>query len=284
MGEAEHVGPGVIVPHGVLQGLEHLLPVGLLVHVDEVDDDDAADVPEAELDGDLPSGLAVGVGDGLLQVVLAHVLARVHVDDGHGLGPVDDQIPAGLEPDLAGEGVFDLRLGVVPVEEGLGVLIEDAGLQLGGHDVGDLFELVAGRLVVDEDPVHVLHEKVPDRAEQKALLRVHEGGGLGLLGFLLDVLVEGQEAVQILLKGFLRLPGGGGADDDALVLGLDLVEDLAEPPPLVLLLDAAADAHVVHRGHEHQGAPRQGDVGGDPGALGAHGVLGHLDQHVLTGL
>ena len=25
-------------------------------------------------------------------------------------------------------------------------------------------------------------------------------------------------------------------------------------------------------------------MGGDPGALGAHGVLGHLDQHVLTGL
>ena len=194
------------------------------------------------------------------------------------------QIPAGLEPDLAGEGVFDLRLGVVPVEEGLGVLIEDAGLQLGGHDVGDLFELVAGRLVVDEDPIHVLHEKVPDRAEQKALLRVHEGGGLGLLRFLLDVLVEGQEAVQILLKGFLRLPGGGGADDDALVLGLDLVEDLAQAPPLLLLFDAAADAHVVHRGHEHQRPARQGDVGGDPGALGAHGVLGHLDQDVLARL
>ena len=76
----------------------------------------------------------------------------------------------------------------------------------------------------------------------------------------------------------------GGADDDALVLGLDLVEDLAEPTPLVLLLDAAGNAHVVHRGHEHQRPARQGDVGGDPGALGAHGVLGHLDQHVLTGL
>ena len=234
--------------------------------------------------GDLLGRLAVGVGDGLLQVVLAHVLARVHVDDGHGLGPVDDQIPAGLEPDLAAEGVLDLGLGVVPVEEGLGVLIEDPGLQLGGHHVRDPLELLEGFLVVDEDPVHVLHQKVPDRPEQQALLRVHEGGSLGLLGLGLDVLVEGQQAVQVLLEGLLGLSGGGGADDDALVLGLDLVEDLAEPPPLVLLLDAAADAHVVHRGHEHQGAPRQGDVGGDPGALGAHRVLGHLDQHALARL
>ena len=53
--------------------------------------------------GTFPGRLAVGVGDGLLQIVLAHVLARVHIDDGEGLGPVDDQIPAGLEPNLAGD-------------------------------------------------------------------------------------------------------------------------------------------------------------------------------------
>ena len=51
-------------------GVADLVAVGLLVHVDEVDDDDAADVAQPQLVGDLLARLEVGLGDRLLEVCL----------------------------------------------------------------------------------------------------------------------------------------------------------------------------------------------------------------------
>ena len=59
-----------------LSSCEHLVPVLLPGHVDEVDDDDAAQVPQAHLARDLPGRLQVGLEDRLLEIVLADVLAR----------------------------------------------------------------------------------------------------------------------------------------------------------------------------------------------------------------
>ena len=50
------------------------------LHVDEVDHDDAADVTESELLGDLLGGLHVVVEHRLFEVRLADVLAGVDVD------------------------------------------------------------------------------------------------------------------------------------------------------------------------------------------------------------
>jgi hypothetical protein len=46
----------------------------------------------------------------------------------------------------------------------------------------------------------------------------------------------------------------------------------------------AAHANVAHRGHEDQEASRQRDVAGDAGALLGDGLLGNLDQNLLSGL
>src|SRR5512134_1976622 len=49
LGYLEYVGPGLVDLQGLLEGVVDLLPVGGPRHVDEVYDDDAAYVPEAEL-------------------------------------------------------------------------------------------------------------------------------------------------------------------------------------------------------------------------------------------
>src|SRR5204863_629333 len=46
--------------------------------------------------------------------------------------------------------------------------------------------------------------------------------------------------------------------------------------------DPARDADVIHRRHEDQVPAGQGDVPGRPGALGADGLLGDLDDDLLT--
>jgi hypothetical protein len=72
-----------------------------LVHVDEVDDDDAAEVAQANLADDLGDGVEVGLDDGVFEARrLADVLAGVDVDGDQRFGLVDDDGAAGLEPDL----------------------------------------------------------------------------------------------------------------------------------------------------------------------------------------
>ena len=60
------------------------------LHVDEVDDDQAADVADAQLARDLVGGFEVGVGGGRLDVAAARGARRVDVDRDQRLGVVDD--------------------------------------------------------------------------------------------------------------------------------------------------------------------------------------------------
>src|SRR3954451_10246612 len=81
---------------------QYEVAVALEHHVDEVDDDDAADVAQPQLANDLFGRLEVVLGDGLFEVAArADELAGVDVDDRHGFCAVDDQRATGRQPDLA---------------------------------------------------------------------------------------------------------------------------------------------------------------------------------------
>ncbi len=79
--------------------------VALLVHVDEVDDDQAGEVAQAELAGDFFGGFEVGLERGVLDVVLARRAAGVDVDRDQRLGLVDDDVAAGLAAARSAENI-----------------------------------------------------------------------------------------------------------------------------------------------------------------------------------
>src|SRR3989304_4690995 len=62
--QAQHLGGGAVGPQRVFQGDHHPLAVAAVLHVDEVDDDDAAEVAQADLAHDLLDGIPVGLDDG----------------------------------------------------------------------------------------------------------------------------------------------------------------------------------------------------------------------------
>ncbi len=74
------------------QLVQHLVPVAPELHVDEVDHDDPAQVPQPQLARDLPGGLQVGPEDRLFGVRLPGVTAGVDVDRDERFGRLDDQI------------------------------------------------------------------------------------------------------------------------------------------------------------------------------------------------
>jgi hypothetical protein len=86
---------------------QHRVAVVLAHHVDEVDDDDAAQVAQAQLAGDGLRRLQVGLEDGVVEIARADKAAGVDVDGGQRLGLVDDQVAARLQVDAPAQRLGD---------------------------------------------------------------------------------------------------------------------------------------------------------------------------------
>ena len=93
LGDREYLGPSPIRGHGVHELVVETLAVLREVHVDEVDDDDAADVSDLELFHHRAGGLEVHLERGGLEVPGAHIPTAVDVYGGQRLGAVDDDVP-----------------------------------------------------------------------------------------------------------------------------------------------------------------------------------------------
>ena len=108
MGETIHREPRAVGSDRRVERIEHGGAVFRQVHVDEIDDDDAAEIAQAQLPRDGLRRLQVGLEDGVVERAHADETAGVDVDGGQRLGLVDDQIAAALEVDAAMQRPFDL--------------------------------------------------------------------------------------------------------------------------------------------------------------------------------
>ena len=100
-GDGRHGYLGPVVFELLDQIIVDFLAVSRLVHIDEVDNDQAPDVPQAQLAGHLPGGLQIDLEGILLVVPFTDEAPAVHVHHHHGLGLLHDQVAAALEPHLA---------------------------------------------------------------------------------------------------------------------------------------------------------------------------------------
>src|SRR4051795_3149724 len=80
-------------------------------------------------------------------------------------------------------------------------------------------------------------------------------------------------------------PSRRGGDDRAAgeaMLLAELLDDAAEAGAFFARFDLARDADVIDRRHEHEEAPRHGDVRREPRPLGAERLLDDLDEDFLS--
>ena len=76
MRDAADLDAGAVVLERLLQPALDRAVVALLVHVDEVDDDQAGEIAQAQLPRDFVGRLEIGLERGVLDVVLARGAAR----------------------------------------------------------------------------------------------------------------------------------------------------------------------------------------------------------------
>src|SRR5690606_32394470 len=226
LGNADDVGLGMVALKLALQRAQHLAAMLLVFHVDEVDDDDAAEVAQPQLPGDRGSRFQVGLEDGLFQVAMADKSAGIDVDGGHRLGLVDHQIATGLEHHLALHGLLDLVLDAVQIEYRTlaGVMLKQ--ILHPGHQFADnLLDPLERLPRVDTDLFQSGVGQIAQGAQRQRQVFIEHRGGRGAVHLLLNLLPQQADIADIhqdiLFAGGL---GGGTQDETAALLDAFLLD------------------------------------------------------------
>src|SRR6185369_17214861 len=135
-GDLQDVGFRLVTLQCFFQRTEDLLPVHLFFHIDEVYDNDSADIPESELVGDLFHRLQIGLEDGVFEIVLANISACVYVYSSQGFRLLDDYVAAALQPYFSSQGAAYLHFQAIVVEHRLFFVVKLDGVFHLGHESG----------------------------------------------------------------------------------------------------------------------------------------------------
>src|SRR5215510_3461825 len=92
--DASDLDAGPVMPHSVLETPLHRSVVAVLLHVDEIDDDEPGEITQPQLTRNLIGGFQIGAQRGFLDVALARRPSRIDVDRDQRLGRVDDDVAA----------------------------------------------------------------------------------------------------------------------------------------------------------------------------------------------
>ena len=125
------------------------------LHVDEVDDDDAAEIAQAQLPRNSHGRLEVRAEDGVFQRPVTHERAGIHVNRRHRLRLVNHQIATRLQRHFAVQGFFYFLFNAMQVEDGTlaGVLL-NFGSALGHERVGEFSHFGKSRGRIDQHTIN----------------------------------------------------------------------------------------------------------------------------------
>ncbi len=182
--ELENLGWGAVALQLIFERGHDAVAVLALVHVDEVDDDDAAEIAQANLTDDLGDGIEVGLDDGVFEAGgLADELAGVDVDGDQGFGLVDDDGAAGFEPDLGAQRLVDLFGDAELLEQRRLFDVElDAADERGLEALEEAQDALVLGLGVDPDGGEVVGDLVAQDALDEVEVVVDERGRFRGLG------------------------------------------------------------------------------------------------------
>ena len=286
-GHLSHLVLGTVTAQALNQATQNQVAVRLKHHVNEVNDDNAADIAQTQLADNLLSSFQVVLGDGLLQVAAATgELTGVHVHHSHGFGAVNHQRTTRRQVHLTIQSLRQLLVDAVVVEEViLAIPLLQAGNQVRRHVGHVRLDGIPGVLslnnhrgeVLVEDVTHGLNHQVGLLVEH---LRSQHLTGVSLLLNLFPLRTQTVNIVgQLLLRSTLRR----GTNNHASTLGQLVLQNLLQASTLGVGQLAGNTGHRTAR-HVHQEATGQGNLAGQAGTLVTNRVLGDLHQNRIAGL
>src|SRR2546422_7997285 len=284
--EGKHLGRGAVGFEGGVERGHDLLAVAALLHVNEVHDDDAAEVAQTDLPDDFLDGFEIGLDDGVFEArgAFADVFAGVDVNGHERFGVVDDDVAAGFQPHFRAQGLVQLLLDAELLEDGRVFGVElDAADHL-GLEVSDKFNDLAVLLfVVNPDGGVIVAEVVTENAFDQIEVAMEQGRRAALLGLGANLIPGAAEEFDVRADFVIAGIGGGGSNDESSrERAFGFADEAAQARTVFRRGDLPRDADVIHGGHVHQETPGQRNVAGDARAFLAEGFLGDLDDDLLA--
>ena len=282
--QRQDVMTGTVALHQLAHVFVELLTVLGRLHVDEIDNDDAAHVAQTKLAGKLFGSSKVDFqGVGLLTLLAVRTVAAVHIDHMQSFGVLDDEVGSVFVGNGSSEARFDLPRHVEVVEDGQRSLIELHHVAaFGGDEVDVVVNLVIDFFVVDVDVLEARVEEVAQHADGTACLFIDKHGKVFcLLHFAQDSFPAAYEHLHFGIKLAGTLAFGYCADDDAAVLGLEALYYLLQACPLGTALDFRRDGNLVAEWFEDEETTGEREVARQARTLRADRLFDYLHQHLL---
>src|SRR5471032_2160342 len=285
--DAADLDARAIGAHRILHLVLDLALVAVLLHVDEVDHDQAGEVAQADLASDFLGRLEVGAQRRFLDVALLGGAARVDVDGDQRLGRIDDDVATRAQ--LHGRRVHgvELRFHLVAVEERDRLLVQLDLAGLVGHELAhEAGRGLEARLALDQHLGDVGVVDVAQRALDQVAFLVDQRRRRRSHGDLADAVPKAGQVFIVALDVDVGAFETGGAQDHALALRyFELREHLLHALAVGRVGDLARDsAATAGVGHQHAVTAGEREIGGQRRTLVAALFLHDLDQQDLPAL
>ena len=263
-GDLADLDPRPVVADRTTEAVFHLALILVRPHIDEVDNNQAAQVAQLELAGDLVRRFQVRIERGFFDACAAGRTRRVDVDGRERLGVIDDNRTTGGQTDFALIGGLDLAFNLIAREQRNPVVVELQLAEVLRHD--SLHELLRLRMqlgVINQNFIDIRAQIVAQCADDDARFLIDQVRGLDVAGRPLNGGPQLDQVVQVPLQLLGGPSHAGGARDHAHpIRNVQLGHGLTQFGT-VFALDPtghAARARIV--GHQHQEAAGQTEIGG----------------------
>ena len=283
--EPQHLRRRPVRPQSVFQNRHHLVPVPPLFHVDEIDDDDAAQIPQPHLPHDFLARFHVGAHDGVFQPVrpFAHEFPGVHVNRHQRLGVIDHDVPPGFQPDLRPQALVDFLLNPEFLEHrsvfGVQLHPPDQLRLKPAHEVHDLGVFLFG---VHPDRAKIRRDVIAQNALHQIQIAMHQRRRFLLIRPRLDLRPGPRQEFHVRANfRRIRRRRRGPHDEPAARRALGVIHQMPQTRTLFGRRNLPRNAVVIQRRHVNQKTPRQSHVAGNPRALLAQRFLGNLHDDFL---
>ena len=281
--DLENVGARLVGSQRILKCAIDLVAICGGLHVDQVDDDQTAEIAEAELMHDLGDSLEVRLEHCIFEVSLADETPRIDVDRRQRLALVHHERSPGLEPDLAFQICVDLAFEAKALEYRVPVLVVlDLRLRVGHETLDKVLDAVEYLLVVGHDAFGLVTGDIAHDAQREIVLRVEDRGRLLFLVAPLDGCPDRRQIADISLQIGLANSIARGANDEAEILRAQTLDDLPESAALPVGSDASRDADAPRPRCQHQMSTGDREARGDARALDPDRLLGDLDHDLFA--
>ena len=217
---AADLDAGAVDIGGIHQTLLDVFAVTCHTHINEINNNQAAQIAQTQLAGNFIGRFEIGLVRGFFNITALGCFRGVDINGYKRFGVINHQFSARWQLDIALVSGFYLSFNLVAGEKGNIVVIEFQLAEVIGHDHFHEFAgLLENTLVINENLANIRAQVIAQRADNDIAFLVNQALRRRFFVAVADCIPELQKKIEIPLQFFLRTPDTGSTHDNPHIVG-----------------------------------------------------------------